>query len=198
MGSCLKLKERCIKLKKTDWLLSIIAAILFVTFFLVFKAHTIPSSSMSPNISAGNYVVVSRWGFGLFEYFGIKTPIKRGSIYVFHRPDVNKLYIKRVIALPNDTVEIDNDKVFVNGKLLVFKALSQSGDEQVGIEQAEGSSYLIQKNKNRPYLYKVKHLMKKGHYFLMGDNRDNSADSRVWGTISRENFIARLVKVIGK
>jgi len=185
-------------MKKTDWLLSIIAAILFVVFFLVFKAHSVPSSSMNPNISAGNYVVVSRWGFGLFEYFGIKTPIKRGSVYIFNKPNSNKLYIKRVIALPNDTVEIDNDKVFVNGKLLEFKELSQLDFSRVGIEQAEGSSYLIQKNMKRPFPYKKKHSIKKGHYFLLGDNRDNSADSRIWGTIPRENFIARLVKVIGK
>jgi len=185
-------------MKKTDWLLSIIATILFVLVFLVFKTHSVPSSSMNPNISAGNYVVVSRWGFGLFEYFGIKTPIKRGSVYIFNRPNSNKLYIKRVIALPNDMLEIDNDKVFVNGKLLEFKALSQADDHQVGIEQAKGSSYLIQKNRKRPFSYKVKHIMKKGHYFLLGDNRDNSADSRIWGTVPRENFIARLVKVIGK
>ncbi len=185
-------------MKKTDWLLSIIAAVLFVLIFLVFKVHSVPSSSMNPNISAGNYVVVNRWGFGLFEYFGIKTTIKRGDVYIFNRPNSNKLYIKRVIALPNDMVEIDNDKVFVNGNLLTFKALSQPDDYQVGIEQTEGSSYLIQKNTKRPFLYKVKHLIKKGHYFLMGDNRDNSADSRIWGTVPRKNFIARLVKVIGK
>ena len=185
-------------MKKTDWLLSIIAAVLFVAIFLVFKTHSIPSSSMSPNISVGNYVIVNRWGFGLFESFGIKAPIKRGSVYIFHRQNSSKLYIKRVIALPNDTVEIDNDKVFVNGKLLAFKEVSQSDLYQIGMEETEGSRYLIQKNKEGAYPYKKKHLIKKGHYFLLGDNRDNSADSRIWGTIPRENFIARLVKVVGK
>lgn len=147
-------------------ILAVLVAIVLIPSFLISNTR-VPTESMMPAINPGNHLLVSRLPY----YY--RDPI-RGEIVVFK---YNKdLLIKRVIATPGDEIDIKENKVYINGKLL---------DE---------TSYLSEHVKT--YLYagsKVEFPYKipKDYYFVMGDNRLNSKDSRVFGAISRSSIIAK-------
>ena len=177
----------------------IIVVALFLTFIIqsfVMGNHVIPSSSMRDTLQVGDRLFtikftygvnarlyplrffnfnIGRWkpGSSLDIYYRLKDP-KRGDIIVFRYPeDENLDYIKRIIALSGDRVRIRGDKVYVNGEFL---------DESY-TRYVEGSY-------RGDYIYDDV-VVPEGHFFVLGDNRDNSRDSRYWGFVSRENMVGR-------
>lgn len=151
----------------TEWLL-----ILLVCFCIVYCMNTfaiinanVPSASMEPTIMTNDKIVANR-----FAYAGNKTP-ERGDVVIFHYPDYEEtLYVKRVIGLPGDTVIIRDGQVYINDILL---------DEPYLTEETEG--------------YFGPYVVPEGHYFMLGDNRNNSEDSRYW-----ENKYVEESKILGK
>lgn len=150
---------------------------LFVRAFFV-QAYKIPSSSMEPTLLVGDHILVIKCLYGIRIPFIGKQLIefsepKRGEIVVFVYPrDPKKDFIKRVIGLPGEQVEIRDKRVFISGRPL---------EDPWGVwEKGE-----VQ----RPDFGPVK--VPEGHYFVMGDNRDNSMDSRYWGFVPRDNLIGR-------
>ncbi|HEY3346087.1 MAG TPA: signal peptidase I [Nitrospirota bacterium] len=165
----------------------IIAAVLalFIRTFIV-QAFKIPSGSMEDTLLIGDHLIVNKFLYGTKipftgkEILPLRDPV-RGDVIVFKFPeDETKDFIKRIIGLPGDTLEIVNKKLFVNGKPLtepytVFK------DEQI----------LPRSMQARDNFGPIK--VPEGQYFCMGDNRDKSHDSRFWGFVTKDKIIGKAV-----
>ncbi|MBX9614817.1 MAG: signal peptidase I [Caulobacteraceae bacterium] len=195
-------------------------AIAFVLRVLLFQPFTIPSASMEPNLYEGDYIVVSKWAYGYSKYSSglpVNLPLgegrvfgrapERGDIVVFKLPRDDKTdYIKRVIGLPGDRIQMINNALHINGAPVedvvvsrgeiadVFgpRAMTQSRETLPG-----GRSFTVQDfgpggDLDDTPVYEVP----VGHYFMMGDNRDNSIDSRVEqssgvGLVPDENLVGK-------
>lgn len=140
----------------------------------VVQAFKIPSGSMIPTLLIGDHVLVNKFIYGTTLPFSDKriaifTTPKRGDIIVFKYPeDPNRDFIKRVIGVEGDLVESKNKVVFVNGKPLVETYVQHTDNALRGTE---------------PRDYFGPYLVPKGKFFVMGDNRDQSYDSRYWGYV---------------
>jgi signal peptidase I len=146
---------------------------LFIRAFVV-QAFKIPSGSMEPTLLVGDHILVNKFLYGIkLPYFQttvipISTP-KRGDIIVFIYPeDKSKDFIKRVIGIPGDRIQMQDRQVFVNG---------QPFDDKYGYYDERAG------NPNRSFGPVV---VPKDGYFVMGDNRDHSMDSRFWGFVPSE------------
>ncbi len=153
---------------------------LFIRTFIV-QAFKIPSSSMEPTLLVGDHILVNKFVYGVKLPFVRSTLVplgdpQRNDVIVFIYPvDKSKDFIKRVIGLPGETVETKGTEVFVDGKRL--------GDTHGFYARRDGQRIL---HENQASFGPV--TVPDGHYFVMGDNRDNSHDSRFWGFVP-ENAI---------
>lgn len=192
------------------WGLLSIYAIIFIPILLfrafLFESFSIPASSMSPTLNAGDVVVVKKWGFGgyatkevLFADTELEnnSMVKRGGIYVFYPPDSKVPFVKRVIGLPGDVIQIEGDDVSVNGETFSTKLVSDSPVLRLYLEIYQDNNYLIQRMPMRPFAIKQTITVPENHFFFLGDNRDNSADSRVWGTVPNTKFVGEVIYVFG-
>lgn len=182
----------------------VILVVLVLRSFLV-EPFRIPSGSMMPTLVDGDFILVNKYAYGI-RLPVINTKIidlgepKRGDVVVFRYPkNPADDYIKRVIGLPGDTVRYYNKKLYINGEPMP--------QEFLHIYMEKGTSaYMMGANQLRESLGEVKHeiltvsnspriddefIVPDGHYFVMGDNRDNSNDSRVWGFVPDENLVGR-------
>jgi signal peptidase I len=147
----------------------------FIRAFAV-QAYKIPSGSMIPTLLVGDYILVNRLSYGLripyYKYVLRWGEIKRGDIIVFVFPEEpSKDFIKRVIALPGETIEIRKKKVYINGREIEDK-WGFFKDDYVGPPRDDFGPFQVPQ----------------GHVFVMGDNRDESNDSRFWGPVNIENI----------
>ncbi len=189
----------------TIFLLIIFPLILFRIFY--FGLYTIPAESMSPTLEVGDSIVVSKKGCGNYKIFNkevfrhISTndcTIKLGDVIVFEYPNDRSVpYIKRVIGLPGDTVSYQEKVLTVNGEVIEHKILFNGVSEILIEENLGDKSYQI-KHRNRSYLKDGEWHVPENHYFVLGDNRDNSADSRMWGFVPKENIIGKLYYTFNK
>ncbi|WP_309629357.1 signal peptidase I [Brevundimonas sp.] len=170
---------------------------------VAFQPFTIPSASMEPGLIVGDYLVVSKFAYGwsraslpfnpplpsgrLFEHLP-----KRGDVVVFRRPsNPQETWIKRVIGLPGDTVSVSGGVVTVNGRALPQRALGPGVDldqpgrpvEQVEERQADGRAYVTFDGGPGAGDDRPAEVVPQGQLFVMGDNRDNSLDSRWSGDV---------------
>jgi signal peptidase I len=148
---------------------------IFIRAFVV-QAYKIPSGSMIPTLLVGDYILVNRLSYGLripyYKYILRWGEIKRGDIIVFVFPeDPSKDFIKRVIALPGETIEIRKKKIYINGREIEDK-WGFFSDDYVGPPRDDFGPFQVPQ----------------GHVFVMGDNRDESNDSRFWGPVNIENI----------
>lgn len=162
------------------FLYAIILALVIRTF--VVQAFKIPSGSMIPSLLVGDHILVNKFIYGInipftdIELVSFEEP-ERGDIIVFKYPkDEKRDFIKRVVALPGERVEIRNKRVYINGKLL---------KESNTIFNQE-DSFLESSISNRDNYGPV--TVPPGHLFMMGDNRDNSMDSRFWGFLEEKKI----------
>jgi signal peptidase I len=170
---------------------ALLIAIVFVNFarIFAFQAFKIPSGSMEDNLKIGDHIIVNKFIYGpevpALRGFVPLREVERGDVIVFRYPaDPTQDYVKRVVALPGETVDIRNKKVFINGKQLAEPYVLFS-DERVF-------------HVNHPYSTRDQFgpfVVPRGEYFAMGDNRDNSSDSRVWGTVPRSMIKGRAFMV---
>lgn len=166
-----------------------------------------PSRSMQPTLNVGDYIIVKKLGFGGYGTFGLSllntgisenTNIQRGKVYVFYPPHKDVPFVKRLIAIPGDTVELQGKQLFVNGLLLDTTLMYETEFSAVYEETLDKTSYLIQRISRRPSIVNKKIVVPANNYFFLGDNRDNSMDSRVWGTVANDRFLGEVVHVFSK
>ncbi|WP_085906846.1 signal peptidase I [Kiloniella majae] len=185
----------------------------------LFEPFNIPSSSMKPTLLIGDYLFVSKYSYGVSKYsfpFGAKifgdnfegrilgSEPERGDVIVFRKPtDTNIDYIKRLIGLPGDTIQVKQGQLYINDQV-VPRTLVRIGDGSDGLDLGEreyeetlpnGVKHLIwERSDNQPLSDNTPaYVVPKGFYFFMGDNRDNSQDSRFSsvGPVPYKNFIGR-------
>jgi signal peptidase I len=158
---------------------------LFVRTFVV-QAFKIPTGSMENNLLIGDHLLVNKFVFApTLSSWESKLlpidPIRRGDILVFKYPeDPDRDFIKRTIGLPGETVELKNKKVYINGKPLeesYVRFLLPPSESKPG--DADFTSFDVRENYGPV-------TVPPDHYFMMGDNRDNSQDSRYWGFMPRD------------
>ena len=182
---------------------------------LLFEPFNIPSGSMIPTLLVGDYLFVSKYSYGYSRYsfpFGIapfdgrifETPPERGDVAVFRQPQNESVaFIKRVVGMPGDRIQVTDGVLRINDVAVnrVRKGFATASDGYNVIRFAvyqetlpNGKSYLIQERSDDDVLDNTNvFLVPEGHYFMMGDNRDNSRDSRTTsvGMVPAENLIGR-------
>jgi signal peptidase I len=166
---------------------SIVIAVILALFIRTFvvQAFKIPTGSMENNLLIGDHLLVNKFIFGPTEsrlermLLPVK-PVKRQDIIVFKYPEEpDRDFIKRVIGLPGETVEVREKKVYVNGKALDEPYAHYLEPVAAPSEFHEVTSFDV-RDRYGPV------TVPPNHYFVMGDNRDNSQDSRYWGFLPRE------------
>jgi signal peptidase I len=194
--------------------------VVFVVRSFVVEPFKIPSGSMVPTLLVGDFILVNKYDYGIrLPITNTKItegrPLQRGDIVVFRYPkDESVDYIKRVIGLPGDVVSYEDKKLTINGKPVPETALPDYFDEErIGYEKQFEEDINGRKNRilNNPAVppfivgaedypyrdncsYNARGVVCKvppGNYFMMGDNRDNSADSRYWGFVPDRNLVGR-------
>ncbi|WP_457678066.1 signal peptidase I [Thermovibrio sp.] len=179
--------------------IALILALLIRTF--VVQSFHIPSGSMIPTLLVGDFILVDK----ITYHF---RPPDRGDVVVFHFPLNEKVYyVKRIIGVPGDRIQVKDGKVYVNGKPCRYEdagkySYYENGREFTGelyyefLPRKEGGikKHLILKTGTQGDNTQV-FVVPKGKYFMMGDNRNNSYDSRYWGFVDRDKIvgIARII-----
>lgn len=179
----------------------VLLLVLLLRSFLL-EPFKIPSTSMVPTLLVGDFIVVNKYTYGLrlpvtnTKILNISQP-KRGDVMVFFPPNDDRYFIKRVIGVPGDEVRYIDRVVYINGVAMKQDLLAAEPPDSpatfiLSEDLGEGQRHLMQKrlmpsNLILPYAYKVP----AGHYFMMGDNRDNSSDSRVWGAVPEDRIVGR-------
>ena len=172
-----------------DYFETIVSCVIFVLFArtFVFQQSKIPTGSMIPTLLIGDYIMVNKFAYapvtedlpflGSIERTLLPIrDIRRGDIVVFKFPEEpEKDYIKRVIGLPGDTLEVRDRQVFINGQPLPEPYKIHRNPKGLNFDQDD---------------FPATHVPDKA-YFCMGDNRDNSRDSRSWGFVPRDNLKGR-------
>jgi len=192
-----------------DSLLVTIVLVLFGTSFVV-QAFKIPSHSMEPTLLVGDHLLVNKFIFGgRGEWYERVLPyraIRRGDIIVFKYPfDDHAHYVKRVIALPGDRLKIVNRDVYVNGELLPepYAVHDPNPSYDPFLDNFPPTSDDFFRRGMHPqwasqvmsYVDKGELVVPPGKYFALGDNRDQSQDSRYWGFVDRESIMGRPILV---
>lgn len=202
---------------KANWALDFCRSffpVLLVVLLLrafVFEPFRIPSKSMVPSLLVGDFVVVSKFSYGLrlpvthTRILDTGAP-RRGDVAVFRYPqDPSIDYIKRIVAVPGDTVAYHDKQLYINGEpvsredLGIYDGPDADLDTQMqafkeSLPGAVRSHKMLQVvDSPGPEVDEV--TVPDGHYFAMGDNRDNSADSRIWGFVPEENLVGRATMI---
>jgi signal peptidase I len=181
-------------------LLGTVVIAVFVITFIV-QAFQIPSPSMENTLLVGDYLLVNKLcygGGGPGDYFMPYHRVQRGDIVVFHYPvDPAQHFVKRVIGVPGDRVRLVNKQVLVNGVPLKepYAHFSRPADDvfrdnfpRLDVMSGPTPEWWLQLRK---LVEDGQLIVPEGHYFVMGDNRDNSSDSRYWGFVPEANIIGR-------
>jgi signal peptidase I len=190
----------------------IILIVLVVRSFL-FEPFRIPSDSMMPTLLDGDFIFVNKYAYGLrlpvlnTKILEIGKPM-RGDVIVFRLPkDPSTNYIKRLVGLPGDHIVVYQDQLYVNGQRVpmkldgIYRGLRHDG-ARIGIENLNGVEHRVLFMPERwPAFYPdgrvFEVVVPEGHYFFMGDNRDNSRDSRYpeVGLVPEENLVGKAVRI---
>lgn len=196
------------------WGWSILIALLIATSFksAIADWNEVPTGSMKPTILEGDRIFVNKLAYDLkvpFTTWHIArwdNP-KRSDIVVFFSPASGTRLVKRVVGLPGDTIAMQNNRVFINKRALKYGILNQETIDQIATDQQTyyrffsediaGKRHPLMFTPSRPSMRSFEPLtIPEGNYFMMGDNRDNSADSRFFGFVERKLIVGRATAVV--
>ena len=179
---------------------TVVIAVFVITFII--QAFQIPSASMENTLLIGDYLLVDKLRYGggsLGDSLLPYEPVRRGDIIVFKYPiNPTEHFVKRVIGVPGDRVRLIEGKVYVNGKPLVepyVRVSARAHDEyrdefpqlDISAPGQEGAWWLEMKK----LVEDGQLIIPEDSYFVLGDNRDDSLDSRYWGFVPRQNIVGR-------
>lgn len=208
-----KIKEN-ISLFFRGWIGSILIAVLVATSIksAIADWYVVPTGSMKPTIVEGDRIFANKLAYDL------KVPYttwhiaqwdnpKRGDIVVFNSPADDKCLVKRVIGLPGDSIAMRNNQLFINGEAVNYGTIEQDYFESVIAERNLEHLFFQEDLLGKPHAVMITPLapsprsftpviVPEGHYFMMGDNRDNSLDSRYIGFIKREEILGRAISIV--
>ncbi|EAR60373.1 signal peptidase I [Neptuniibacter caesariensis] len=181
----------------------VLLIVLVLRSFLV-EPFQIPSGSMLPTLKIGDFILVNKFHYG-FRLPVLNTKVipmndpQRGDVVVFKypkQPSVN--YIKRVVGIPGDVIRYQNKILYINGVPQAQELLAQLPPNRpqrlVMQENLDGAAHQIYKDLNRPS-QNMQWTVPEGEYFMVGDNRDNSNDSRYWGFVPDELIVGKAFAV---
>ena len=198
-----------------------VIALVFVLRSFLYEPFKIPSSSMVPTLLVGDLILVNKFTYGIRlpivnkKIVDVNNP-QRGDVMVFKYPnDMSQDYIKRVVGVPGDTIVYENKRLTVNGKPVTYSVLDDYLDDESPVyhkqlvENLNGVPHRILNSDNKPGIEVgiVENFPKReacdfsyekftctvpaGNYFMMGDNRDHSLDSRYWGFVPDKNIVGK-------
>ena len=182
----------------------VVLIVLLLRSFLA-EPFRIPSASMMPTLLIGDFILVNKFTYGIrLPVFNNKivelNKPARGDIVVFRYPkDPTVDYIKRVIGLPGDKITYEDKKLMVNGQAIGYKSQGFYQGIGQGVDMT-GSEHLLENLTGVEHSILIRHdassaegvyVVPANNYFVMGDNRDNSNDSRYWGTVPEENLVGK-------
>jgi len=186
----------------------VLLIVLVLRSFLL-EPFQIPTGSMIPTLEVGDFILVNKYAYGVrlpvigTKLMNVADP-QRGEVMVFIPPHEDKYYIKRVIGLPGDSVRYEDKNLYINGELISEEFVEDiSIETNIGIlagtlhqETINGVEHATQHiNGAGRQRSRTVWVIPNGHYFMMGDNRDNSSDSREWGTVSEADIVGKAVAV---
>jgi signal peptidase I len=189
-----------------DWLFplqslltTVVIAVFVITFII--QAFQIPSESMENTLLIGDYLLVDKFCYGGSKFLDHILPyraVHRGDIVVFHYPvHPSEHFVKRVVGVPGDRIHLVNRQVYVNGTPLTESYVRYSSPTHDIFRDDFPRGTLVPGLPIEWWLQMQKLvedgelIVPEGHYFVLGDNRDESLDSRYWGFVPRENIIGR-------
>ena len=204
--------------KVVQWSIELFPVLLLVLVFrgFIFEPFRVPSNSMMPTLLTGDFILVNKFDYGLrlpilnSKIIDFSKP-KRGDIIVFRYPNYEHSagysgvdFIKRVVALPGDAISYEKDQLTVNGETVDYRKIGtyqgvDSGKAMSGyrhireqIDQAKHDILLHPLGHSREL---SKTTVPEGHYFVMGDNRSHSSDSRFWGYVPEDYILGRAIGI---
>lgn len=187
----------------------VLLVVLVIRSFL-FEPFQIPTGSMIPTLKVGDFIVVNKFSYGVrlpvtgTKIMDVGEP-ERGDVMVFIPPHDPTYYIKRVVGMPGDHIRYEDKVLYINGEEVEQEFVAslrengtnvnylreELGDVEHDIHTATTPTYL----RSGFWLEPQGRTVPEGHYFMMGDNRDNSDDSRRWGPVSEDNIVGKAVAV---
>jgi signal peptidase I len=186
--------------KHAQLILLVIGMVFFRT--AIADWHAVPSSSMEPTMYSGDVIWVNKLAFGPAipftkkRLFSTGSP-ERGDIITFYNPDASEhLLVKRVIAVPGDKVEIKGPNISINGEAVSLELIRNNDDVVQALESLPGKPHPIQYTHSIPadmqhYSFEVPGEQ----YFVMGDHRNNSHDSRIWGFVDETQVLSKATHI---
>lgn len=183
----------------------VLFVVLVVRSFVV-EPFQIPSGSMIPTLEVGDFILVNKFSYGLrLPVLGVKVlevgEPKHGDVMVFVPPNDDRYFIKRVVGLPGDEIRIIDNYLYVNGKKMPQEKVQSERDNSansylIANEQLNGVEHLLRRQVEAgQYGRNIVVTVPEGHYFMVGDNRDNSYDSRAWGAVPEKNIVGKAFAV---
>lgn len=180
----------------------VLLVVLILRSFLM-EPFKIPSASMVPTLEVNDFILVNKYAYGLRlpvtgdRLLAVGEPA-RGDVMVFFPPNDKRYFIKRVIGLPGDEIRLDNNVLYINGVRMGQEAVTVHEGYppvMVAMEDLQGVEHLMQRFTVPTAHSQYQATVPPGHYFMMGDNRDNSSDSRFWGMVPESNVVGKAVFV---
>tara|TARA_B110000977_G_scaffold64045_1_gene87163 strand:+ start:161 stop:892 length:732 start_codon:yes stop_codon:yes gene_type:complete len=183
----------------TGSLAPVLGLVLVLRSFMI-EPFQIPSQSMVPTLKVGDFILVSKWTYGIrlpvlrTKIIDVGSP-ERGDVMVFFPPHEERYFIKRVVGLPGDKIHVLNGVVFINGDKMEQTPSAEEPNSPRSVVMTEklgGVKHMMQKRTSPTRLSQnFSAVVPEGHYFMMGDNRDNSSDSRVWGPVPEDRIVGK-------
>ena len=179
-----------------------LVAVVVLRSFL-FEPFQIPTGSMIPTLNVGDFILVNKFSYGVrLPVLGTKIvdvdEPKNGEVMVFIPPHEDQYFIKRVVGVPGDRIRYQDKTLYINDEQQSLEFVAQFPPAKpqylVYREELGGVEHLIHRNPfrdSRAFEWRIP----EGHYFMMGDNRDQSSDSRYWGLVAEENIVGKAVAV---